>query len=89
MDFLEKYIRFVLGKKEENDLVRIELEKDYDYEHRDEIYKHPTYDLWEMNEGVHLYSLSTIFGAFDSMIKIYSVDKRKYHKKVIEIMVRK
>ena len=24
-----------------------------------------------------------------SMIKIYSVDKRKYHKKVIEIMVRK
>ena len=90
MDFLEKYIRYVLGIKEEKDLVRIELEKDYDYEHRDEIYKHPTFDLWEMNEGVHLYSLSTIFGAFDSMIKIYkeiltTLDKAKGRLKKDEI----
>ncbi len=69
--FLEKYIDFILGKEEKEDLVRIELEKKYNYKERDEIYKHPSYDLWEQNEGVHLYSLSSIFGAFSSMIKIY------------------
>ena len=30
-----------------------------------------SYDLWEEFEGVTLYSLSTIFAAFNSMIKIY------------------
>lgn len=34
---------------------------------------HVSYDLWEMNEGTHLYSLASIFSAFDSMIKIYNV----------------
>ena len=33
---------------------------------------HVSYDLWEMNEGIHLYSLSSIFAAFDSMINIYN-----------------
>ena len=33
-----------------------------------------SYDIWEENDkGVHLYSLSAIFAAFDSMIKIYNV----------------
>ena len=69
--FLEKYTNHILGKEEKEDLVRIELEKKYNYKERDEIYKHPSYDIWEENEGVHLYSLSSIFGAFSSMIKIY------------------
>ena len=69
--FLEKYTNYILGKEEKEDLVRIELEKKYNYKERDEIYKHPSYDIWEENEGVHLYSLSSIFGAFSSMIKIY------------------
>jgi len=30
-----------------------------------------SYDLWEMNEGVHLYSLSAIFAAFEAMLKIH------------------
>lgn len=34
---------------------------------------HVSYDLWEMCEGIHLYSLASIFAAFDCMIKIYSV----------------
>ena len=71
-DFLEKYINYIAGIEEKEDLVRIELEKDYKYKERDEIYKHPSYDLWEMNEGVHLYSLSAIYGAFNSMIEIYN-----------------
>ena len=72
MKFLDKYIDNLLGKKETNDLVRAELEKEYNYDLRDEIYKHPSYDLWEMNEGVHLYSLSAIYAAYRSMIAIYN-----------------
>ncbi|MBR3325409.1 MAG: hypothetical protein IKG14_05135 [Clostridia bacterium] len=71
-DFLEKYINNLLGKEEKEDLVRIQMEKEYHYKERDEIYKHPSYDLWEMNEGVHLYSLSAIYGAFKAMIEIYN-----------------
>ena len=29
-----------------------------------------SYDLWEMHEGVHLYSLSAIYAAFKAMIQI-------------------
>ena len=29
-----------------------------------------SYDLWEMNEGIHLYSLSVIYAAFKAMIEI-------------------
>ena len=72
IDFLEKYIDYILGKEEKDDKVKIELEKTYNTKNRDEIYKHPSYDLWEMNEGVHLYSLSSIYGAFNAMIKIYN-----------------
>ncbi|MBO5479267.1 MAG: hypothetical protein J6A04_06250 [Clostridia bacterium] len=32
---------------------------------------HISYDLWEMHEGVHLYSMASIFSAFSAMIKIY------------------
>lgn len=34
---------------------------------------HVSYDLWEMCEGVHLYSLASIYSAFDCMLKIYDV----------------
>ena len=33
----------------------------------------PSYDLWEMYEGVHLYSLASIFAAFNAMLRIYDV----------------
>ena len=33
----------------------------------------PSYDLWEMDEGTHLYSLASIFAAFNAMLKIYDV----------------
>ena len=32
---------------------------------------HVSYDIWEMNEGIHLYSIASIFGAFENMLKIY------------------
>ncbi len=31
---------------------------------------HESYDLWEMNEGIHLYSLSAIYAAFKAMAQI-------------------
>ena len=34
---------------------------------------HVSYDIWEMCEGTHLYSLASIYSAFESMIKIYKV----------------
>lgn len=78
--FLQKYMDNILGKEETEDLVRIELEKDYDYKERDEVYKHLSYDLWENTEGVHLYSLASIYCAFDSMIKIYDEVNSLYEK---------
>ena len=32
---------------------------------------HVSYDLWEMCEGIHLYSLASIYCAFDSILKMY------------------
>lgn len=34
---------------------------------------HVSYDLWEMCEGTHLYSLASIYSAFESIKKIYKV----------------
>ena len=34
---------------------------------------HVSYDLWEMCEGIHLYSLASIFSAYDCMIKMYDI----------------
>ena len=41
---------------------------------------HLSYDLWEMHEGIHLYSLSSIFAAFDVMIKICEDLKESFTK---------
>ena len=30
-----------------------------------------SYDLWEENEGIHVYSLAAIFASFETLIKIY------------------
>ena len=55
-------------ENEELESVKKEIEETY----KDRIVKIPvSYDLWEMNEGVHLYSVSAIYGALNSMIKIY------------------
>lgn len=31
----------------------------------------PSYDIWEENEGIHTYSLASIYGAFTALSKIY------------------
>lgn len=37
-----------------------------------------SYDLWEMSEGIHLYSLASIFASFRSMIEIYKQVKELF-----------
>ena len=39
---------------------------------------HVSYDLWEMNEGIHLYSMASIFASFESMLKIYEEIQDEY-----------
>ena len=47
-----------------------------------------SYDIWEENEGIHTYSLATIFAAFDAFIKIYEVVKPEYKENRIKLEVR-
>ncbi len=72
IDFLEKYINFILNEEDKNEEIDKQYEEKYYQVDKDEIYKHPSYDLWEMNEGIHLYSLSAIYAAFGAMHQIYN-----------------
>lgn len=87
LKFLFKYLENVFNEKEENDLVKKEIEEKVKEEGRekDKIYKHLSYDLWEMNEGVHLYSLSSIYGAISAMLKIYEEIKPKYENNRLKL----
>lgn len=65
VEFLFKYIENLLEIDEE-DSVKKEIELKNKNTNKIEV--HLSYDLWEMNEGAHLYSLASIFSAFDAMI---------------------
>ncbi len=72
VEFLKKYSKDwlgVVGKEErDKDIVQEEIEKAVNRQgHK----YHVSYDLWEMCEGIHLYSVASIYSAFESMIKIY------------------
>ena len=73
--FLIEYIKYVLNIEEE-DIVKKEIQEKLG--NNKPIYKIPSFDLWEMNEGVHLYSLSSIYAAFNAMIEIYDEVKEDY-----------
>ena len=59
--FLKKYMDYIISKR-----INIEnvIKEEVCFE------THESYDLWEMNEGVHLYSLSAIYAAFTVMAKM-------------------
>ena len=40
------------------------------FEECEKSYINESYDLWEMHEGIHLYSLSSVYAAFKAMAKI-------------------
>ncbi|MGN1327030.1 MAG: glycoside hydrolase family 15 protein, partial [Clostridia bacterium] len=87
LHFLLKYLENVFEEKEENDLVKKEIEEKIKEQgkEKDKIYKHLSYDLWEMNEGVHLYSLAAIYAALNSMIQIYEEVKGKYENNRLKL----
>lgn len=66
--YLERYIENLLEIEEKEDLVKKEILENKKQE-KEKI--HISYDLWEMHEGVSLYSIASIFSAFQCMIKVY------------------
>lgn len=75
-NFLGIYIDNILGIKDKSDIVKNEIEATYHTEERNKL--PVSYDLWEEQESVHLYSLSAIYAAFKSMIEIHTLLKPQY-----------
>ena len=72
IDFLKKYVKDWLGieGKEERDKDKVQEEIENSINRQGHKY-HVSYDLWEMHEGIHLYSIASIYSAFDCILKIY------------------
>ena len=72
IDFLKKYVKDWLGieGKEERDKDKVQEEIENSINRQGHKY-HVSYDLWEMHEGSHLYSIASIYSAFDCILKIY------------------
>ena len=72
IDFLKKYVKDWLGieGKEERDKDKVQEEIENGINRQGHKY-HVSYDLWEMHEGIHLYSIASIYSAFDCILKIY------------------
>lgn len=77
--FLCIYMDNILDLHDDSDIVKNEIEKTYHTEDRNKLPL--SYDLWEMNEGVHLYSLASIYAAFNAIIEMYDVIKPEYEEK--------
>lgn len=71
IEFLKKYTKDWLCLEDiEKDIVKEEIEKERkNGEHK----YHISYDLWEMREGIHLYSLASIYSAFGAMKQMYNI----------------
>jgi len=81
--FLCTYIENIMNIHDTSDIVKNEIEAKYHTEERNKL--PVSYDLWEMNEGVHLYSLSSIYAAFKAMIEIYNKIEPEYKENRLKI----
>ena len=72
IDFLKKYVKdwLEIEGKEERDKDKVQEEIENSINRQGHKY-HVSYDLWEMHEGIHLYSIASIYSAFDCILKIY------------------
>lgn len=77
--FLCNYMDNILGTTDKSDIVKNEIEETYHTQDRNKL--PVSYDLWEMNEGVHLYSLSAIYAAFQAIKEIHEILKPEYEVK--------
>lgn len=76
--FLGNYMDNILGTKDETDSVKNEIEATYHTEGRNQL--PVSYDLWEMHEGVHLYSLASIYAAFEAIKQIHEILRPEYEQ---------
>lgn len=72
-DFLKRYVKDWVESAFKNDRQGIDNSQIDSKDNLQAHKYHVSYDLWEMCEGVHLYSLASIYSAFVSMLKIYDV----------------
>ncbi len=74
IDFLKRYVKDWLGieGKDERDKDKVQQEIEESVNRQGHKY-YISYDLWEMCEGIHLYSLASIYSAFNCILEIYRV----------------
>ena len=72
-DFLKRYLKDWVESAFKNDGQGIDNSQIDSKDNLQAHKYHVSYDLWEMCEGVHLYSLASIYSAFANMLKIYDV----------------
>ena len=74
VDFLKRYVKdwLQIEGKDEHDKDKVQEEIEMAVNHQGHKY-HVSYDLWEMCEGIHLYSLASIYAAFECIMRIYRV----------------
>ena len=74
IDFLKKYVQdwLELEAKDEREKDKVQEEIENMVNRQGHKY-HVSYDLWEMCEGIHLYSLASIYAAFECILKIYRI----------------
>lgn len=74
IDFLKRYVKdwLAIEGKDEHDTDKVQQEIEASMNKQGHKY-HVSYDLWEMNEGIHLYSLASIYAAFECIMRIYKV----------------
>lgn len=77
IDFLKKYVKDWLDiegiEERDKDVVKQEIEEDTKKRTGKTHKYHISYNIWEMCEGIHLYSLASIYAAFESILGIYRV----------------
>ena len=81
--FLCIYMDNILGTHDTSDVVKNEIEAAYHTEERNKLPL--SYDIWEMNEDVHLYSLASIYGAFKAMLAIYEKIEAEYQENRLKL----
>lgn len=72
VEFLKRYVQdwLAIEGKDEYDKDKVQQEIESSMQKKGRKY-HVSYDLWEMCEGIHLYSLASIYAAFESIMRIY------------------
>ncbi len=71
-EFLKRYIKDWLQIDGKEEVYQDKVQEEIESKTNNKGHKyHISYDLWEMCEGIHLYSIASIYAAFDTMLKVY------------------